>query len=229
VAVPRLEDYTANQLVATMSSLNALAFADGAAAADCGLDPPLLTVAVGLRDGHEVALLVGKAQAGKGTFVKRPDDPHIFLVAPAFAELVARRPIQFRDKTICDIPDKEIVEIAVRHGADSFLVTKRDGVWTALRPTGLVADPDKVAPLASVFRAWAAPRIAENPPESALRAPWAVVVGRAKNASCTIDVGGVAEDGQSYFVRTSAAADIFVVPKWMIDRIVVPLDQLKKV
>ncbi len=35
-------------------------------------------------------------------------------------------------------------------------------------------------------------------------------------------------DRSGYFVRTATYSDLFVVPKWMIDRIALPIGELRK-
>jgi hypothetical protein len=89
-------------------------------------------------------------------------------------------------------------------------------------------DDEKLQAFASVFRGWSAPRLAEEPPRDAVARPQAVIVGRSAHARCTIRVGRELPDGSGYFVQTPASRDVLVVPKWMIDRIAVPLRQIQK-
>jgi hypothetical protein len=227
--VGKLDSVMANHLVESMSSLTAAGFADGANLRDTGLEPPAVTVTVHVTGGETDTLLVGKSDGKHHVFVKNPALPQIFLAHDFDIDRAGRRPIQFRDRTLCDINDGDIVAYSVTDGADSYAVAKRDGAWRATAPAGFVADPDKVTPLATVFRGWVAPEIAEAPPADAMQPLRAVIVGRSKKASCTIQVGGEPKNHEpAYYVRTPTSRNIYVVPKWMVDRIAVRLDQISK-
>ena len=45
-----------------------------------------------------------------------------------------KRPIEFRDKTFCDIADSDLTEIAVTHGDDSYTLVKSGKDWKATKP-----------------------------------------------------------------------------------------------
>jgi hypothetical protein len=231
VAIDKPDIVLANQLVDTMSTLKAAYFADGANAADAGLDPPELTVAVHVAGAATPAtvLVVGKPNGKGQSFVKSPLLPQIFLVAQYNIDRAGRRPIQFRDKTLCNINDADVIAFSVTNGPDSYAIVKRDGTWHATAPANFVADPEKVTPLATVFRGWTAPEIAETPPADAMNRLQVVIVGRSKKATCTIQVGGEPKDHEpAYYVRAPTSRDLYVVPKWMIDRIAVHLDRITK-
>jgi hypothetical protein len=111
-------------------------------------------------------------------------------------ELVARGPIQFATRPCA-------TSVATRSWrlpcstAPIRLRVKRGAVWVATRPADLHADPERLRR------------------SLATRAPWAMVVARAKRALLRS--------------RTFASPEILVFLKWMIDRIVVAPDQLRKV
>jgi hypothetical protein len=229
VPIATLDQQVPNDFVAALSSLNASEFADAATTNGSGLDAPSMTVTVGLDGGDKEVLLLGRGSGKDDRFVKTADGRQIFLIKQLDAERVARRPIQFRTKVLCDISDRDMVEIAVENGGDSYTVVKeRDGTWKARRPAGLAVTSDRVAPFASVFRGWRAPEVAEAPPPGAVARPWATISGRSKDARCTVAVGSEAKGRDGYFVKTAGSPDIYFVPKWMIERIAVPLDQLRK-
>jgi hypothetical protein len=228
VSIGRLDQAAARALIETLSSLSASGFADGVAAAAAGLAPPSLAVTVGLADGKAVSVLVGDAHGNDESYVAAGDRLTVFLVKRFNVDRFDRAPIQFRDKTLCDISDGDIVAFGVRRGSDSYAVERRGPSWQATAPKGLAIDSEKVASFATVFRGWSAPRLAEHPPPDAVARPQAVIVGRSPRARCTIRVGRELPDGSGYFVQTAASPDVLVVPKWMIDRIAVPLRQIQK-
>ena len=228
VAIDKLDEMVPREIVIAFASLRASGFADDVSPAAAGLDPPALTVRAQLAGGRTATLFVGAAAGEDEVYVRTPDRPRILRAKRLDVDRINRRPLQFRDKILCDIPDVDVVSFGVTSGAQSYAVVRQGEGWKATRPTGLRLDPAKVAPLATVFRRWSAPRIAEDPPRSAFRVPRAVIVGQSRNASCTIRVGGESTDAPGYFVQTPTSPDVFIVPKWMIDRIVVPLDELRK-
>jgi hypothetical protein len=232
VPIGNLDDRVPRELVTTLSWLEASDFADTITPAAAGLEPPALTVSVGLRGGRTAAVLIGKATGRDGKldefFVKTPDRPQILVVKRFNVDRINRRPVQFRDKTLCDISDADMISFRVTRGPHSYEVVRDGGAWHATRPSGLEIDPDKVAPLATVFRRWSAPVIAEDPPGNAVSAPRAVIVGHSKDSSCTIRVGREPKQEAGYFIQTPASPDIYIVPKWMIDRIAVRLDEIQK-
>ena len=104
-------------------------------------------------------------------------------------ERLAQRPAQFRNKLLCPLSDADIDEISVKNGDDSFVVARAAGTqsWRATAPRGLRVDPTKVAPLASAFRAWRAPRIAEDRRASEVAGPGAIVIsGGGAKGRCTV-------------------------------------------
>jgi hypothetical protein len=232
VPIGNLDDRVPRELVTTLSWLEASDFADTITPAAAGLEPPALTVSVGLAGGRTASVLIGKATGRDGKldefFVKTPDRPQILVVKRFNVDRINRRPVQFRDKTLCDIPDADMISFRVTRGPHSYEVVRDGGAWHATHPSGLEIDPDKVAPLATVFRRWSAPVIAEDPPGNAVSAPRAVIVGHSKNSSCTIRVGREPKREAGYFIQTPASRDIYIVPKWMIDRIAVRLDEIQK-
>jgi len=229
VSIDRLDSNAPNKLVETMSSLKASTFADGVKAADVGLDPAALAVTVSLKGWPPVTLYVGNAGGDDEFYVRNPEIPQIFLVKRFNIERVGRRPIQFRDKTLCDISEAEVIEYGVENGGNSFTVVKRDGVWSATKPQALAIDQEKIASLSNVFRSWVADEIVEKPSVvTGTTFPRIVIVGRSRKASCRIFVDGESNDHRNYFVRTSAARALYVIPKWMIERIALPVESLGK-
>ena len=232
--IPALDELVPNELVKTMSDLKASDFADGVTPAAAGLDPPGLTITVTLKSGEKDVLLIGNATGADESYVKTSESPQIFRVKAFNIERLAQRPVQFRNKLLCPLSDADIDQIAVKNGADSFAIARDPGTqsWRATAPRGLRVDPAKVAPLASAFRAWRAPRIAEDRRLSEVAGPGAIVIsGGGAKGRCTVTsvanpmahVGG--ED--AFLAIAPPSTDVFVLPKWMIDRVALRLAELR--
>ena len=64
-----------------------------------------------------------------------------------------------------------------------------------------------------------------------LAKPQATIVAKGKGkppATCTIKVGDETKDKLNYYVMTGKGSDVFLAPKWNVDRVMVKLDDLKK-
>lgn len=232
--IPVVDELVPNALVKTMSDLKASDFADGVTAGAAGLEPPAMTVTVTLKSGEKDTLLVGKASGTDESYVKTTEGPQIYRVKSFNIERLAQRPVQFRNKLLCPLSDADIDEISVKNGADSFVVARPAGtqIWRATAPRGLRVDPTKVEPLASTFRAWRAPRIAEDRRASEVAGPAAIVIsGGGAKGRCTVTAianlrpqSGV-ED--AFLAIAPPSTDVFVLPRWMIDRVALKLADLR--
>lgn len=232
--IPVLDEWVPNELVKTMSDLKASDFADGVTPAAAGLDPPALTITLTLKTGEKDVLLIGNPAGADESYVKTTEGPQIFRVTAFNIERLAQRPVQFRNKLLCPLSDADIDEITVKNGANSYAVAREPGTqsWRAIAPRGLRVDPAKVAPLASAFRAWRAPRIAEDRRTSEVAGPSAVVIsGGGSKGRCTVTAvtnpashGGV---GDAFLAVAPPSGDVFVLPKWMIDRVALKLSELR--
>ena len=83
-----------------------------------------LTVTVGLKGGKKVSVLVGNKKGEDEYYAKTPEGAQVFIVKKYNADRVMKRPIEFRDKTLCDIADSDVTEIAVSNGDNSYTITK---------------------------------------------------------------------------------------------------------
>ena len=73
-----------------------------------------------------------------------------------------KRPVDFREKVICNIPDSDITEVAVTHGENSYTVVKAGADWKATKPAKFELDPAKFTPIAGAFKEMKATGIAEQ-------------------------------------------------------------------
>jgi hypothetical protein len=227
--IDKLDNVIPNGVVSSLAMWKANDFADGVKLADAGLEPPALTVTVGLKGGKKVTALIGNKKGEDDYYVKTPEAPQVFLVKKYNADRVVKRPIEFRDKTLCDIPDADVSEIAVSHGDNSYTINKSGTEWKASKPAKFDLDSSKVT-FASAFKEWKAQSFAEDATAktNGLAKPQATITARGKGgASCTIKVGDETKDKLSYYVM-SKGSDVYLAPKWNVDRVTVKLDDLKK-
>jgi hypothetical protein len=178
--------------------------------------------------------MIGNKKAEDEYYVKTADKPQVFVVKKYNVDRLDKRPIDFRDKTICNISEGELGELSVTNGADSYTLIKgaKENDWKAVKPAGLTLDPTKVSPIASSFKDWKASGFAEdqNPKANGLAKPKATIVARSqdKKTSCTLKIGDETKDKVNYFAQSGAGPDVYLVPRWAADRVLTKVDDLKK-
>jgi hypothetical protein len=230
--IDKLDLSVPNGITSAMSIWKANDFADGVSLADAGLEPPALTVTVDLKGGKKATVQFGNKKGDDEYYLKMPEAPQIFVVKKYNADRVMKRPIEFRDKTLCDIPDGDVAEIAVSRGDNSYTIAKNGNDWKATKPAKLEVDAAKVT-FASAFKEMKAQSFAEDASAktNGLAKPQATIVAKSKakgGPTCTLKVGDETKDKLNYYVMNGKSPDVYLAPKWSIDRVLVKVDDLKK-
>jgi hypothetical protein len=232
VKVEPFDKSVATGVASQLATWKANDFADDAKLEDTGLDSPELTITVSLRNGKQQTALVGKKKGEEDWYVKVADKPQVFLVKKYNLERMNKRPIEYRDKTICSLKAEELTEVAVTHDKDTFTLAKQGNAWKATKPAGFTADDSKISNLTNAFSDWKGQGFAEDnsPKATGLAKPKATIAAKSsvKGHGCQFKVGNETSDKANYFVQVGAQADIVLVPKWSVDRLLVKLDDLKK-
>jgi hypothetical protein len=237
VKVEPFDKAVATDMIAALDSFKTNDFADGAAPSETGLDAPELTVTVGLKGGKKDTVLIGKKKGDEDFYVKTAGSPQVFLVKKFTLERINKRPIEFRDKTICNLTDAEITQIAVGHDKDSFALVKDvkksgNDAWKVAKPTGITLDTSKMTGILSGFKEWKANSFAEDSSAKAtgLDKPRATIAATSnvKGHGCSLKVGAELADKQNSYVGVVGSPDVMVVPKWALDRVLIKVDDLKK-
>ena len=231
VPIPKLDTTAAGSMISALASFKTNEFGDNVKPDVSGVADPSLTITISLKGGKKATVLVGNKKGDDEFYVKNGESPQVFVVKKWAMEHVNKRPIDFRDKTICDIDGNDLTEVAVTHGADSYTIVKNGKDWKATKPAKTELDASKVTPITGAFKAWKATGFADDPSslkEAGLVKPQATIVAKSKAATCTLKVGDQSKDKQSYFVQAGNAPDVFTVAKWSADRILVKVADIKK-
>src|SRR6185295_11896156 len=100
-----------------------------------GLDKPLVTVTVKLKDKELPAILVGKnTPIGASTYVQRADDKKVVLTNSAFHAGMDKKVNDLRDKTIVTFNDDDVQKIQLRGEEKDVELVRKDGAWRVERP-----------------------------------------------------------------------------------------------
>jgi hypothetical protein len=238
VKIDKLDAAVPNSIASAMASWKANDFADGITLAEAGLAPPELTVTLSSKAGAKdksVTVLIGGKKGADEVYVKKADAPQIFLVKKYNLERINKRPMEFRDKTLCDVAAGDLTEIAVNAGDRSYTLVKNGSDWKAAKPAKLELDGTKVTPIAGGFKDWKGNGFAEDQSlkGNGLAKPKAVIsvkaAGKGKSSApaCQIRVGDETKDKINYYVAIAKSPDVYTAPKWAVDRILVKPDDLK--
>jgi hypothetical protein len=229
VPIPKVDNTVAGSMVAALASWKTNDFGDNVKPEVSALNDPALTITVTLKDGKKVTVLVGNKKTDDEFYVKNDTSPQVFVVKKWAMEHINKRPIDFRDKTICDIDANDLTEVAVTHGAESYTLVKNGKDWKATKPK-MEVDTGKISSIVGGFKAWKATGFAEDPsPKTAgLAKPQATIVAKSKSATCSLKIGDESKDKQSYYVQAGNAPDVFTIAKWSADRILVKVNDIKK-
>ena len=120
---------------------------------------------------------------------------------------------------------------------DAYTLVKQPGktgadAWRVTKPTGVTLDTSKVNAIVSAFKDWKATSFAEDssPKAAGLVKPSATITAKSnlKGSGCTLKVGSELSDKQNSYLERTGNPDVFVVPKWSLDRVLVKVDDLKK-
>jgi len=217
-------------LVSALSTFKTNDFADGAKPADTGLDAPALTATVTLKGGKTITVLVGNQKGDEDFYVKKSDAPQVYLVKKFNLERINKRPLEFKDKVLCNLGEADLTEVAVSRGADSYTLAHSGTTWKATKPAGLALDPGKTPSIGGAFKDWKATSFAEDvtPATTGLAKPRATFVAKAKSNTCAYKVGDETKDKQGVYLQAAKGGDVLIAPKWSVDRLLVKLEDLKK-
>lgn len=238
VKVEPFDKSAATDLSSGFASLTAEDFADSAKPEETGLEAPENTVTVTLRNGKEYKALFGlKKKDKEDIYMKLADNPQVFVISKYNAGRVNKRPIDLRDKTMCNLTAAEITEVSVTREKDSFVLSKTPGktgddAWKVSKPAGITLDASKVNNILGGFSDWKANSYADdnNLKAVGLDKPKITISAKSnvKGHSCLVKVGNETKDTSYLHAVANGQSDVVTATKWTVDRIAVKLDDLKK-
>lgn len=214
-----LDAELAQSTVATLSTLKANEFVDDKAAAELGLDQPTLTLTVATKSGSKHALLIGKT-IGDDTYVQVEGQPQIYLLKKFAYDRIAKRPIDFKDKTLAKIKEADLTAIEIALGKDGTTKLERDGAgWKLVGGDG---DANKLKGVAGSFEALTATGLDEVAGRTGTRGldkPVATATIKSKDKSTLVlKVGEQTADKTEYYVQKVGKPEIFRVKKYLVER-----------
>jgi hypothetical protein len=211
-----------------LEELTAEDFADDKRKDQIGLDPPRLVITATLRSGEQQIVHIGTID-GTAAHVGTPDSERVWTVPASKAAVFAREPLQWRDKTIVDLPTAEVARVDISYrGRRTVVAADGSGGWKLVTPSAPAADRVKLHNLAGAFLALSGKSIEAEPNRQAsgLARPTATVrVTPVAGRPITLTIGNKV-NGDRY-VQTSTRTEVFLAPDYRISRLLVDADSLK--
>jgi Domain of unknown function (DUF4340) len=209
-----------------LSNLHATDFADDKKVDDVKGKGAALTVSATAK-GATHTLFVG-GDKGDDVLVASGESPTVYTVKKYSLDRIARKPMDYRDKTIAKAKEVDLAAVEITAGGETTTLTQKDGKWTAGKGN---ADETKVKPAVAAFDNFVAAGFADDkePGKTGLAKPQGQAVLRLKDKSTvTIKVGAATKDGD-YYVQKVGAPDVYLVKKYAVDRwMKKPADLVKK-
>ena len=113
---------------------------------DFGLDKPAAEVAMTLKDGREVALLVGaKSPTGVWVYAKERDKPNVFVLGESVLRDATRPVTDFRDKVLVSFSRADVTGVEIITPGESIAVEPDGSKWKITKPVARPADGDTVS------------------------------------------------------------------------------------
>jgi hypothetical protein len=220
-----LDEAQVNGAIQALSTLHAADFAEDKKKEDV-VGKPVLTVTLGLK-GTPHTLIIGELK-GDDYVVATSDSPTVFTVKKYALERIAKKPIDYRDKTLVKAPEADIASLQITSGAESTTLTQgKDGKWSAQKGT---ADDTKVKPVIAAFANLQADSFADEKDfaKTGLAKPAGDVIVRLKDKkTVALKVGATTKDGD-YYVQKTGSPDIYLVKKYAVDRFLKKPSELTK-
>jgi Domain of unknown function (DUF4340) len=214
-------------VVSSLANLHATDFADDKKVDDVKKDARVTLTVAGKGATH--TLYIG-GEKGDDVLAASADSPTVYTVKKYSIEQLARKPIDYRDKTIVKAKEADLTSVEITAGGGTTtLLHDKDGKWTAAKGT---ADEAKVKPAITAFDNFVASGFAEDkaPATTGLAMPQGQAVLKLKDKSTvTIKVGAATKDGSDYYVQKVGSPDVYLVKKYAVDRwMKKPADLTKK-
>ena len=115
---------------------------------DFGLDSPSAEIALTLKDGKSIALLLGaKSPTGVWVYAKERDKPNVFVVGESVLRDATRPVADFRDKTVLAFSRADVTGLEIVTPTESMTVEPDGQKWKMTQPTPRAADTESVSGL----------------------------------------------------------------------------------
>ena len=188
--------------------------------ADFGLDKPAAELTMVLKDGKQLALVMGaKSPTGVWVYAKERDKPNVFVIGDSVLRDTTRPATDFRDKTILAFDRQQVTGLEIVTPDDTLVLEPAENRWKLTRPVALAADPETVGGfLEKLGAAKVKEFVAEAPPALdtyGLDKPWKVtlVTGKDKDRATRTLLVGKFEAGKGAYAMRAGETSVLLIPE----------------
>lgn len=139
---------------------------------DYGLEKPQISIGLKNAEGREIKLLIGaKSPVGYSTYVKREDNPSLYLVSHYLYTASNKELADFRDKSLGFPALAQIQGFTFQNAQDAPVVLKRtDKEWAIEAPQSLKADSQETASFLAFLERQKVERFIDQPSPELIKA-----------------------------------------------------------
>jgi hypothetical protein len=180
-----------------------------------------------------IDVLVGKqASDGDGIYLRRANQPDVYLIGGELSSALARQGDDWRDRTIAKVSRDSVAAIEISRGKRSYSLRRREGRWVL--GSGAPADSAAVAGLLSSYGRLEAAGFASKAQQDSLR------FDRRRRTARLLAAGGkpllsLAFDsiGSGIWVRaeqpgSATSGEVYRLDSWTADQLTPPDSTLRK-
>jgi hypothetical protein len=191
-----------------------------------GLDKPATTITLTVKDGTVLPIRIGKnTTIGAKTYVRKGDEPKIYLTASTIQTSVNKQVRDLRDKQLLTFKDEDVQRIGIaKAGAASTTLARKDAEAWTLEPGDMAADLTEVRSYLSSLRTTRATDFPDDAPADLAkygldkpRLTVTVTTGKEGAASTQQLLVGSESGGEStkqVYVKRGDQPAVFAVGDW---------------
>jgi hypothetical protein len=229
ITIDKLDSQKINAAISALQTLSTFDFADDVDPAKAGLAEAKERVVVTLADGKSHTLVIGSKQAKDTSYVKTLASKQIFVLKDYTLRSLRLRPIDLKDHVMLTFAAAKASKLLLTKNdvpPKTITFERKDGGWIANGKTK-IATPKKVdeaIKALSNLRAYEFAR--KTPAELGLDSPsWTVEI--TVDGKPTKIIVGNKEMQSSRGVRIEGKPDVFMLRKFVLDRVLLDPDKYK--
>lgn len=212
-----LESSVVDSAVRTLSNLRAMDFADDAKPSEIGLEPPMYALHAKMGDTD---VKVDLGQAGDQWYARIPGESFIYKLSPSSAKSLALTVDTLRNRhpLTMHADDIERVEFA---GGDKVVVVRNADTWSIIKPAKQAASDQKIKSRIPTIADITVARYASDvtPEEAGLGSAKDSLIVTTRNGKYELRLGKNVENSEDRYAKWVNNPHIFVLPKYIVDRL----------
>jgi len=178
-------------------------------------------------------LVIGKMSSDFGhTYVRRTGSENVYLARGMLTHLFTRTPDDWRDNTVIEVPQGDVISIEFKSGTEHYQVVRSDSIWqlsTSPFSEMVDGDQDRISRLLSTLcqldaAGFATPYDTTEYDFADVQSIWSITL--SDGSAILLESAAVIGDSERHFVRVSGDETIFILPENVWSEIAKSFDDL---